>query len=688
MGKQHLSKFACVALSCVLALGVAVPFVGSSAFASGTTTVKTAEELQAALEKGGSIELEAHIVSETGFTVSEGVSATLDLNGKNLTVRSGHAITNEGKLTVEGSGQVMVNEGDKSYCEHSYAAFFNAEGATATLNGGSFTRENEHRYYVIENKGTMNFGGKVRVTSDDVTTVSLIENGWSSTPDEAKNAQITVNGGYFSGGVNTIKNDEYAQLTINGGTFKNTHQYVIMNWDRIIINGGTFEITEECKGILFNGYTDLPSCYAELTINGGTFTGGNPIAVTINEKGPGPITVKAGTFSHDGADVYIPEGYCYGQNNHGNYVVEAGHTFSKNKAKFTWSRPYSEKQPVCNLTVSCTNCDEVISQNVENVKAVITQLPTASAPGLVKYEASIEVEGLGKLKSVSSYIDELPYTNMVSIAQDKVEVKPASIDKGISTMVSSVSAGDLVGALSSSLLSDLMLSESDASVELKAAAVEEKTLAVDAPLIEEALKGEGFTFEVQQYLDLSLSLAGLGEGAEGIYEMEKPVAITVGVTDDCCKLVKENHAAKTYKVVRVHEDMTTGEKTTDVLDATFNANKHEITFETDRFSTYAFVSVSSQGTASGSTESTDEGTVSDYTSGNTSSTEADSTESTSSTETSNSKGTTVLSQAGDAVTSMPWLLGVALVSAVVMGAAAFQMHRSRSLRHAKHIARR
>ena len=48
----------------------------------------------------------------------------------------------------------------------------------------------------------------------------MIRNGGKNTAESP--AEMTINGGTFSGGINTIKNDDYGNLTINDGDFDNT----------------------------------------------------------------------------------------------------------------------------------------------------------------------------------------------------------------------------------------------------------------------------------------------------------------------------------------------------------------------------------------------------------------------------------------------------------------------------------
>ena len=54
----------------------------------------------------------------------------------------------------------------------------------------------------------------------------MIRNGGG---DVTADCNLTIEGGNFAGGVNTVKNDSFVVLTINGGNFSNTAQYVIMN---------------------------------------------------------------------------------------------------------------------------------------------------------------------------------------------------------------------------------------------------------------------------------------------------------------------------------------------------------------------------------------------------------------------------------------------------------------------------
>ena len=182
-------------------------------------------------------------------------TVTLELNGNDLTAVNGDAIyvTKGATLTIKGEGNVIATKTD-------YAAVFN--NGTVTIDGGTFKRDvagNTNKWYVILNHGIMTINDAT-VTIDHEDEIvsgshpSLVDNGYSNftssnersgyiTDDSVnhKNPSLTVNGGEFIGGLNTIKNDDNSVLEINGGTFKNTVQVSLMNWNIATINGGTFE---------------------------------------------------------------------------------------------------------------------------------------------------------------------------------------------------------------------------------------------------------------------------------------------------------------------------------------------------------------------------------------------------------------------------------------------------------------
>ena len=248
--------------------------------------------------------------TQKDVVIPANTTVTLDLNGHNLTNVSGHTITNNGNLTVTGSGTVdNISDGK--------GALVNKVGAIATLNGGTFTRSQEagtyepdlangNTWYTVKNYGTMtiNAGATVttRLTDDNGNAVgghsSLIANGWQNANDltnnprnDNQNALLTVNGGTFIGGINTVKNDDYSELVFNNGTCTNYTQAAFQNHNIATINGGSF--VAESHWSIYNCPCNANSDKGELTITGGSFTGN----IAHVKADYGFIKISGGTYS-------------------------------------------------------------------------------------------------------------------------------------------------------------------------------------------------------------------------------------------------------------------------------------------------------------------------------------------------------------------------------------------------------
>lgn len=291
-------------------------------------------------------------------TIPAGATVTLDLNGKTLTNVSGHTITNNGNLTVTGSGTV-------DNVTNAKGALYNCVGATAILNGGTFTRSQEagtyepnegngNSWYTMQNDGTMTINAGTTVTTrlnDSGKAVggfsSLIRNGGNA----GTAPTLLINGGHFNGGINTVKNDEGGTLTIKGGDFSNTTQYVIMNWNIADIYDGTFEAQSTASAVLFS------SSWKGV---GGTlnFHGGN---------------VKTTSASQKAIRDY------WDKNNKGNVAVSGG-IFTVNPTAYVADTHIARKDGDAQYTV-------VAKSNLTS--GVYTSDPSSAlAPGYVSYKNS------------------------------------------------------------------------------------------------------------------------------------------------------------------------------------------------------------------------------------------------------------------------------------------------------------
>lgn len=243
------------------------------------------------------------------ITIPAGKAITLDLATFTLTGSSSHTITNNGTLTVVGTGKVVNNVGSKG-------ALFNNVNAIANLNGGTFEG---NTWYVIKNLGTITVNG-ASVTQNDAGS-SAIDNGWYGNPGNDCNvnhpgngytAKLTIANGNFSGGMNTVKNDDYGVLEISGGTFSNTNGPTVLNWNVATISGGEFKVNSTATSVIANGSFNTEADKGQLTITGGQFTSsdngnGNLLGYGVGGKDGGSVTISGGKFTGK----MVAKGYPY-----------------------------------------------------------------------------------------------------------------------------------------------------------------------------------------------------------------------------------------------------------------------------------------------------------------------------------------------------------------------------------------
>ena len=133
---------------------------------------------------------------------------------------------------------------------------------------------------------------------------SLVSNGYFDSGDYTANKGIdqptlTINGGLFRGGLNTIKNDDRAKITIVNGTFTNYYQAVVMNHNVAEIKGGTFTAASDADSETYGIYNC--GCAADidlgtLTVSGGTFTGATYAVADVSSQNA-TVNISDGKFA-------------------------------------------------------------------------------------------------------------------------------------------------------------------------------------------------------------------------------------------------------------------------------------------------------------------------------------------------------------------------------------------------------
>ena len=310
-------------LSILLTLCLAFSLLPTAALADGEGTPALAEvsaaagtALPAAVDGVITLENVTYVMSEdttATIKVPNGKNATLDLNGKTLTNKTGeHTIIVENGATLTITGNGIVDN-----VSHGKGAIVNS--GEVTLNGGTFKRSAEkgtyssngnggNSWYTIANYGTMEINTGVTVENAGGYS-SMIRNGGDVTAD----CNLTIEGGNFAGGINTVKNDSFGVLTINGGNFSNTAQYVIMNWNKAEITAGTFRTLDTASAVLFtSAYGGDANTIGKLSISGGEFKHASDTQEMIvdhyDETNKGNAVVTGGKFDAD-ISKYIPTDY-------------------------------------------------------------------------------------------------------------------------------------------------------------------------------------------------------------------------------------------------------------------------------------------------------------------------------------------------------------------------------------------
>ena len=310
-------------LSVLLTFCLAFSLLPTAALADGEGTPALAEvsaaagtALPAAVDGVITLENGTYVMSEdttATIKVPNGKNATLDLNGKTLTNKTGeHTIIVENGATLTITGNGIVDN-----VSHGKGAIVNS--GEVTLNGGTFKRSAEkgtyspngnggNSWYTIANYGTMEINTGVTVENDGGYS-SMIRNGGDVTAD----CNLTIEGGNFAGGINTVKNDSFGVLTINGGNFSNTAQYVIMNWNKAEITAGTFRTLDTASAVLFtSAYGGDANTIGKLSISGGEFKHASDTQEMIvdhyDETNKGNAVVTGGKFDAD-ISKYIPTDY-------------------------------------------------------------------------------------------------------------------------------------------------------------------------------------------------------------------------------------------------------------------------------------------------------------------------------------------------------------------------------------------
>ncbi len=218
---------------------------------------------------------------------------------------------------------------------------------------------------------------------------------------------------------------------------------------------------------------------------------------------------------------------------------------------------------------------ELAAADIDNADVDISDYKKVPAslhePGKITGTVEITVGGTTKTVEISKELPKLSsyvtYESTVASDAPKAEV---SVDRDV--LMEKILGDDALNVLSNGGNADIVLDVQNKDTEVTDA---------EADAIADKLADGA---KVGKYLDISLFLNVVDSDGktiidnEKIHEAETSFTIKVSVPEE---LIASGDVTRSYQIVRVHDGVA------EILASVYDENEHTLTFETDRFSTYA-----------------------------------------------------------------------------------------------------
>ena len=305
-----------------------------------------ATSVLAAIQSGNTI------IVNRSFRISNIINNALALHRQSCTLGNSNGIAlNIGQLlTIQVESNGLVSRNNNIFCYvfqqlNGCAALCRCNSVSQRLIIGivnlsyciGFTQLLNSAVLVL-NHGVMTINEGVEVYSSGHFS-SLVANGYYNYSDTQKGdrtayiegvghaaPELTINDGKFSGGINTIKNDDNATLTINNGEFSNVTQAVVQNNNIATINGGTFDADgyHALENWKYNGNYNA----GNLTVTNGKFAGSIATNAAVSLKISGGLyTENPSKYLADS----VKDGYKYAAVKHASpYLFEVKEILDEN----------------------------------------------------------------------------------------------------------------------------------------------------------------------------------------------------------------------------------------------------------------------------------------------------------------------------------------------------------------------
>lgn len=514
-------------------------FVISFAFVLSVCFVNVnAETLQKMIDSNSNVTLSQNVTEK--ISIPSGKNVTLDLNGKTIT----GAIEVKGNLTIKDSknGGAIIANTEKN------ASAIQVDGGKLTFQSGIVKNDNGYGIYGLE-------GGKVIVNGGTIDTLYAGLAGNNTTGD----MDFTVNSGLVKAKYGpAVYVPGQVGLTVNGGTLTGG---ISLRMGTLKITGGVIDsivgdIDNPSEYYAYNGCAWFPDA---IYVIGGTYNSKSGNDLSINITG-GVITSKNG----QGSALAI---YDLGKISQKMSVSISGN------AKLITDSKTRTSYDILNLSdIGVTNPKSGFN-NPSYVGKVSTSITGGTYSNIDdKYIAS----GYDKNLTNGNYV--------VSKKQVKVDVPVINTNKEVKNVTVGVTNYTKVkGVLLASLEKSNIKTEGispvvDMDIESKRASEIDKSVVNS---IKNIVNKQLSNAKIADYFDISILVkdSQSGELAGSLSKLNEKIKFTVALPSNLTKI--KNGYERDFYIVREHNGVST------IIPCTLSKDKKFISFESDKFSTFA-----------------------------------------------------------------------------------------------------
>lgn len=604
-------------------------------------TVDNLEELKGALSDTSVSEItlsqNIEITGDEGLVLNSGREVVLDLNGKTISMESvkgstSYLLNNKGKITVKdstdtnkdgsGLGKITYYSTNPDLKQSpTYASNTINNSGTFILESGLIenTTAKAPAAYVVDNNNSGSSsaikinGGKlsstynwaVRMFANSATNDNKFElkkgeiNGgiWLQVVNAHPKADFTVDGGLIKGNKYAFYVYDWSSdganvnVTINGGKFeaKNDSGYAIYYYDtnsNLKINGGEFDaeyallyftynksttLTHRINGGTFNGYIELDQKFqtnpdeeytTNLEITDGKF--GNDIYVWGHDGSNWYLStntkfIKGGVFK----DIMDGEYDCsWPDLLDGNFEVTnqmkttpAGYPYTMGY-KVTLDKNYGDSEQTAIYTLS---------------DGSMSELEELQREGYEFLGWNTKKDGTGsKITKSSKHIGAITLYAQWKLIPGNVTAEISSND----TLEVTVDEEAVAETILTEEEKAIVDSGKSIKIEVVVTDVTESVPTEEKKKIEETIKDK----VVAAYIDISILKTIEGEETVSISNTNSKIKFALNVPEE---LLDESKPGRKFYIIRNHDGVI------EILDSEYDSDSNTLTFETDKFSTYA-----------------------------------------------------------------------------------------------------